>query len=164
MDGQMIVLVIYFAIFNLRFLLDQSNFFIENNISSFSSGKNSRVLLGQERNQVILVVDDNPVQALTRKAILNRAGLEVQTAYSADAAFQALDNDANREINLVITDHIMPGESGCHFVSRLWERRIGLSVMVLSGLAEAECEYEGLNVTFRAKPILPSELVMLATP
>ena len=112
---------------------------------------------------MILVVDDNPVQALTRKAILNRAGLEAQTAYSADAAFQALDNDANLEINLVITDHIMPGESGCHFVSRLWERRIGLAVMVLSGLAEAECEYEGLNVTFRAKPILPSELVTLAT-
>jgi CheY-like chemotaxis protein len=112
---------------------------------------------------VILVVDDNPVQALTRKAILNRAGLEVQTAYSAAAAFQALENDAARAITLVITDHIMPGESGCHFVTRLWERRIGLAVMVLSGLAEAECEYEGLNVTFRAKPILPSELVTLAT-
>ena len=112
---------------------------------------------------MILVVDDNPVQALTRKAILNRAGLEVQTAYSADAAFAALDGDAVREINLVITDHIMPGESGCHFVECLWRRRAGLAVMVLSGLAEAEAEYEGLNITFRAKPILPSELVMLAT-
>jgi DNA-binding response OmpR family regulator len=106
---------------------------------------------------VILVVDDNPVQALTRKAILNRAGLEVRTAYSAEAAFDALD------INLVITDHIMPGESGHHFVERLWERRVGLSVMVLSGMAEAEADYEGLNITFRAKPILPSDLVALAT-
>jgi DNA-binding response OmpR family regulator len=112
---------------------------------------------------VILVVDDNPVQALTRKAILNRAGLEVRTAYSADAAFDALDSDESGEINLVITDHIMPGESGHHFVERLWQRRAGLSVMVLSGLAEAEADYEGLNVTFRSKPILPSELVSLAT-
>jgi DNA-binding response OmpR family regulator len=112
---------------------------------------------------VILVVDDNPVQALTRKAILNRAGLEVRTAYSADAAFDALDTDENRAINLVITDHIMPGESGHHFVERLWERRAGLSVMVLSGLAEAEADYEGLDITFRSKPILPSELVALAT-
>jgi DNA-binding response OmpR family regulator len=111
---------------------------------------------------VILVVDDNPVQALTRKAILNRAGLEVQTAYSAEAAFGALDSDHSRQINLVITDHIMPGESGHHFVERLWERRAGLSVMVLSGLAEAEAEYEGLDITFRSKPILPSELVTLA--
>jgi len=112
---------------------------------------------------VILVVDDNPVQALTRKAILNRAGLEVRTAYSADAAFDALETDENRAINLVITDHIMPGESGHHFVERLWERRAGLSVMVLSGLAEAEADYEGLNITFRSKPILPSDLVALAT-
>ncbi len=112
---------------------------------------------------MILVVDDNPVQALTRKAILNHAGLEARTAYSADAAFDALETDQNREINLVITDHIMPGESGHHFVERLWERRAGLSVMVLSGLAEAEAEYEGLDVTFRAKPIFPSDLVALAT-
>jgi len=112
---------------------------------------------------VILVVDDNPIQALTRKAILNRAGLEVQTAYSAGAAFEALDRDVNHAITLVITDHIMPGESGCHFVMRLWERRAALSVMVLSGLAEAEAEYEGLNITFRSKPILPTELVALAT-
>lgn len=112
---------------------------------------------------MILVVDDNPVQALTRKAILNRAGLEVRTAYSADAAFDALETDENRAINLVITDHIMPGESGHHFVERLWERRAGLSVMVLSGLAEAEADYEGLNITFRSKPILPSDLVALAT-
>jgi DNA-binding NtrC family response regulator len=112
---------------------------------------------------VILVVDDNPVQALTRKAILNRAGLEVRTAYSAESAFDALDSDESCEINLVITDHIMPGESGHHFVERLWERRVGLSVMVLSGMAEAEADYEGLNITFRAKPILPSDLVALAT-
>jgi DNA-binding response OmpR family regulator len=112
---------------------------------------------------VILVVDDNPVQALTRKAILNRAGLEVRTAYSAQAAFDALETDENHEINLVITDHIMPGESGHHFVERLWERRAGMSVMVLSGLSEAEADYEGLDVTFRSKPILPSDLVALAT-
>ena len=111
---------------------------------------------------MILVVDDNPVQALTRKAILNRAGFEVKTAYSANAAFDALQTDESGEINLVITDHIMPGESGHHFVERLWERRAGLSVMVLSGLAEAEADYEGLDITFRAKPILPSDLVALA--
>ena len=112
---------------------------------------------------MILVVDDNPVQALTRKAILNRAGFEVRTAYSAEAAFEALEVDEDHAINLVITDHIMPGESGCHFVERLWQRRAGVSVMVLSGLAEAESEYEGLDITFRSKPILPSELVALAT-
>ncbi len=118
----------------------------------------------QERYRtVILVVDDNPVQALTRKAILAGAGFDVQTAYSADAAFAALDEDSGQTITLVITDHIMPGESGSHFVEKLWERRTSLSVMVLSGLAEAEEDYAGLDITFRAKPIRPSELIELAT-
>jgi CheY-like chemotaxis protein len=112
---------------------------------------------------MILVVDDNPIQALTRKAILSGAGLDVQLAYSADAAFAALSQDAAGDITLVITDHIMPGESGSHFVRRLWERRAGLPVMVLSGMAEAHEDYVGLDITFRSKPIQPIELIELAT-
>ena len=110
---------------------------------------------------MILVVDDNPVQALTRTAILARAGHDVSTVYSADDAFHALESDEANAIGLVITDHIMPGESGSHFVKLLWERRPGLKVMVLSGMAEAEADYTGLDVTFRAKPILPEELIAL---
>ena len=112
---------------------------------------------------MILVVDDNPVQALTRKAILSGAGLEAQTAYSADAAFEALEGDCGGVITLVITDHVMPGESGSHFVKALWERRQDLPIIVLSGMAEAEEDYAGLDITFRSKPIQPSELIALAT-
>lgn len=110
---------------------------------------------------MILVVDDNPVQALTRKTILARAGYDVQTVYSAEDAFQALESDEVKAIGLVITDHIMPGESGSHFVELLWQRRSGLKVMVLSGLADAESEYAGLDVTFRAKPLQPEDLIAL---
>lgn len=108
---------------------------------------------------MILVVDDNPVQALTRTAILSRAGHAVSAVYSAEDAFHALDSDQAHKIGLVITDHIMPGESGSHFIQLLWQRRPGLKVLVLSGLAEAEAEYEGLDITFRAKPIMPEELI-----
>lgn len=100
---------------------------------------------------------------MTRKAILAGAGLQVLTANSAEAAFAALDNDRDHHISLVITDHIMPGESGSIFVQRLWERRSGLPVMVLSGMAEAAEDYAGLDITFRSKPIMPSELIALAT-
>ncbi|HET9088609.1 MAG TPA: response regulator [Acidobacteriaceae bacterium] len=110
---------------------------------------------------MILVVDDNPVQALTRTAILSRAGHAVSAVYSAEDAFQALENDEAHRIGLVITDHIMPGESGSHFIQLLWQRRPGIKVMVLSGLAEAEAEYKGLEITFRAKPIMPEELISL---
>jgi len=111
---------------------------------------------------VILVVDDNPVQALTRKAILAGAALQVQTVYSPDDAFAALEGDRNDSITLVITDHVMPGESGSKFVKALWQRRRNLPVIVLSGMAEAEDDYAGLQVTFRSKPIHPHELIALA--
>lgn len=110
---------------------------------------------------MILVVDDNPVQALTRKAILVRAGYDAMTVYSAEDAFHALDSDETRAIAMVIADHIMPGESGSHFVQLLWQHRAGLRVIVLSGMAEAETEYAGLDITFRTKPIQPEELISL---
>lgn len=112
---------------------------------------------------MILVVDDNPVQALTRKAILAGAGLQAQTVYSADEAFAALESDGEDLITLVITDHVMPGESGSRFVRGLWQRRKNLPVIVLSGMAEAEDDYVGLPVTFRSKPIHPCDLIALAT-
>ena len=56
----------------------------------------------------------------------------------------------------------MPGESGSCFVKRIWERQSELPVMVLSGMAEAEDDYVGLHITFRSKPIAPSELIGLA--
>lgn len=129
---------------------------VRNNIIALVNRLNLRL-----KGSVILVVDDNPVQALTRKAILARAGYEVQTVYSAEDAFKAIDSDEAHAIGMVITDHIMPGESGSHFVELLWQRRAGLRVMVLSGLADAEVEYAGLDVIFRAKPIQPEELIGL---
>jgi DNA-binding response OmpR family regulator len=36
-----------------------------------------------------------------------------------------------------------------------------LPVIVLSGLPEAEDEYQGLDVVFRSKPFPPSELIEL---
>lgn len=89
--------------------------------------------------------------------------MEAQTVYSADAAFSLLDADTARAITLVITDHIMPGESGSRFVKALWERRKNLPIIVLSGMAEAEEDYIGLDITFRSKPIQPAELISLAS-
>lgn len=112
---------------------------------------------------MILVVDDNPIQALTRKAILSSAGMDVRTVHSAEAALLALEQDPAHDIRLVITDHVMPGKSGSHFVNLLWERRKRLPIMVLTGMADAEGDYAGLDVTFRVKPIPPDELISLAS-
>jgi DNA-binding response OmpR family regulator len=56
----------------------------------------------------------------------------------------------------------MPEMSGPELVKRLREQSATLPIMVLSGLPEAELEYEGMDVTFRLKPIQPQELIELS--
>ncbi|HTV82545.1 MAG TPA: response regulator [Acidobacteriaceae bacterium] len=108
----------------------------------------------------ILLVDDNGIQAATRKAVLSRLGRSVLVAGNGVQALQILDSVA-RPIGLVITDHLMPGMNGPEFVAELRERFPQLPVLVLSGLSEAEEEYEELDVTFRMKPLPPDELIRL---
>ena len=108
----------------------------------------------------LLLIDDNAVQAATRQTILRRAGYFVIAALNpARALEQFQQNEFPAEINLVITDHLMPGMSGSEFVRTLRKTHPKLPVLVISGLEEAEQEYKGLNVTFRIKPLLPDRLL-----
>ena len=108
----------------------------------------------------LLLIDDNAVQAATRQTILRRAGYFVIAALNPSRALEQLrDRDFPAPIQLVITDHLMPGMSGAEFVRRLRKTHPELPVLVISGLADAEQEYAGLNVTFRVKPLLPEHLL-----
>ena len=110
----------------------------------------------------ILLVDDNHIQAATRRAILESCGREVCMALQGQQALELLsDGEIAKSIGLIITDHLMPVMSGPQFVSELRRRGITLPVVVLSGLPEAESAYEGLDVAFRLKPFDPHSLIKL---
>jgi DNA-binding NtrC family response regulator len=108
----------------------------------------------------LLLIDDNAVQAATRQTILKRAGHFVIAALNPARALEQFQRgEFPAEINLVITDHLMPGMSGSEFVRVLRKTHPRLPVLVISGLEEAEQEYKGLDVTFRMKPLLPDRLL-----
>jgi CheY-like chemotaxis protein len=108
----------------------------------------------------VLLIDDNAVQAATRQTILRRAGYFVIAALNPARALEQFQRgEFPAEINLVITDHLMPGMSGAAFVRALRRTHPRLPVLVISGLEEAEQEYAGLDVTFRMKPLLPDNLL-----
>ena len=108
----------------------------------------------------LLLIDDNAVQAATRQTILRRAGYFVIAALNPARALEQFQRgEFPAEINLVITDHLMPGMSGSQFVRTLRKTHPRLPVLVISGLEEAEQEYKGLDVTFRMKPLLPDRLL-----
>ncbi len=106
------------------------------------------------------MVDDNPVQLKIREAVLRNAGFQVCVATTAESALATLCALADR-IGVVVTDHLMPGCSGLGLVQQLRALDKWIPVIVLSGLPEAESEYQGLEVIFRAKPFPPLELIEL---
>lgn len=108
-----------------------------------------------------MLVDDDPIQLRVREAVLKDAGVQVDVATSAESALAFLRSSSGGSIGTVVTDHIMPGTSGAVFVHWLRELRPGIPVIVISGMADAEDEYQGLDIMFRTKPCPPPELIAL---
>jgi CheY-like chemotaxis protein len=108
----------------------------------------------------ILIVDDNPIQAVTRRLILEKAHFPVVLAEDGPAALARFES--GEQFGMVITDHCMPEMSGPELVKKLRERTTTLPIVVLSGLSEAESQYDGLDVYFRMKPFQPEELIELS--
>jgi CheY-like chemotaxis protein len=95
-----------------------------------------------------------------RQTILKRAGYFVIAELSPERALEQLrTNEYPAPIDLIITDHIMPGMNGAEFVTCLREFEQATPVLVISGMAEAEDEYEHLGVQFRTKPLPPDNLL-----
>jgi CheY-like chemotaxis protein len=118
----------------------------------------------QKMTAEILLVDDNAIQATTRRAILERAGRSVVVASGAAQALQMLeDEDLLHSLGMIITDHLMPGLNGPQFIEKLRQQMPKIPVLVLSGLADAEVEYEGMHVVFRVKPFPPDMLISLTS-
>ena len=94
----------------------------------------------------ILLIDDNAVQAATRQTILKRAGYFVIAVLSPERALEQFrSNEYPSAIDLIITDHLMPGMTGAEFVRELRTFQPKVPVLVISGMAEAEAEYEGFG-------------------
>ena len=113
-----------------------------------------------EDGAAILLIDDNAVQAAIRQTVLRRAGYFVIAVLNPLRALEQFEaDDFPAEIRLVITDHLMPGMTGSEFVRELRKNHPDLPVLVISGLEEAEEEYQDLNVLFRLKPLQPDHLL-----
>jgi CheY-like chemotaxis protein len=119
---------------------------------------------GQQLNlqiaPTVLLLDDNAIQAATRQTILRRAGYFVIAALNPVRALEQFQrHEFPAEISVVITDHLMPCMNGVQFVRELRKMQPNLPVMVISGMEEAEPEYEGLDVQFLVKPLSPDLLL-----
>jgi PAS domain S-box-containing protein len=93
--------------------------------------------VGSARNSgVALVVDDEEfVRASTADMLLD-LGYQVIEAASAEEALSVLGKAV--QVNLVVTDHLMPGMSGTDLARRIRDSHHDLPVLIVSGYADVD--------------------------
>ncbi|WP_342709191.1 ATP-binding protein [Bradyrhizobium sp. B124] len=87
-----------------------------------------------KRSAVILLVDDDPLIAMSTMEMLEDLGHRVIGASSGPHALDILRSD--QEIDLMMTDHVMPGMTGLELAAASREVRPHLVVLLATGYAE----------------------------
>src|SRR2546427_10670579 len=101
----------------------------------------------------VLVIDDDSAQLSMRQDVLRGAGFSVICAGSAETALEIVkDPVACSDLQLIVTDHVLPGASGAVFVRELREFSPTVPVLVTTGMDEAERDYASMGVVFVPKP------------
>ena len=104
----------------------------------------------------ILIVDDEPLLAMTAADMLNDLG---HTAIEAGSGKQALAIlQEHDDIRLMITDHAMPEMTGAELVKHAVALRPGLKVLLISGY-DTLPDAPDLKIERLPKPYLEQDLV-----
>ncbi|BBF71402.1 hybrid sensor histidine kinase/response regulator [Sphingomonas bisphenolicum] len=85
---------------------------------------------------IALVVDDEDLVRASTAHMLSELGYTVVEAHSGEEALRLMHG--SDEIDLLVTDHLMPGITGTDLATKLRELRPGMRVLVVSGYAEGK--------------------------
>ena len=108
---------------------------------------------------IMLVEDEDPVRLFGARALRNK-GYKVIEARNGEAALQLL-SDKSEDIDLLITDVVMPGMDGPTLVRKVREDRPELRVICISGYSEDALRQrieEDTNIHFLPKPFSLKQL------
>jgi signal transduction histidine kinase len=106
----------------------------------------------------VLVVDDDPIVLAGTAAMLEDLGHVATEVESAESALQVLQADA--KIDLVLTDHAMPGMSGTELAKHIRHKWPELPVIIATGYAELPGELDA-GVPRLSKPYRQQDLAAL---
>ena len=127
-----------------------------------AAGPASRVarILPQPGSETLLLVEDQSDLRLLLRRILQSQGYTVLEAASGEAAIAAASH--RRDIDLLITDIIMPGMRGWELSQRLSQLNPKLKVLYISGHTDTDLISEGALLDggiFLEKPFKPEVLL-----
>ena len=110
----------------------------------------------------VLLVEDEPTVRSVAERALTRHGYKVITADNGEAALEVLGR--GEEIDLLISDVVMPGMDGPTVVREARKSRPDLKILFMSGYAEEQLRksIDIENVNFLPKPFSVTELAEAA--
>jgi len=109
---------------------------------------------------ILLVEDEEVVRGLARR-ILEQAGYSVVEASKGDEALRFCEERA-AEVDLLLTDVVMPEMSGKELADRLKSQNPELKMMFMSGYTDESIVHHGVldsSVEFIQKPFTPASLI-----
>jgi two-component system, LuxR family, response regulator FixJ len=107
----------------------------------------------------VFVVDDNPGVRKSMQALVEAAGLAVETYASAGEFLAAYDG---QRAGCLVLDVRLRGESGLDLQDELRKRNIMLPIIVMTGYADVPTSvraFKGGALDFLRKPVAPKKLV-----
>jgi signal transduction histidine kinase/ActR/RegA family two-component response regulator len=112
----------------------------------------------QANHKVLVVEDDQDVRAFVVN-VLQELGYATVSASNADMALQRLDEEG--DVDVLLTDVVMPGTNGRQLAARAIERYPGLIVVYMTGYTRNAIVHNGIldpGVRLISKPFTMTEL------
>ncbi len=108
--------------------------------------------------EAILYVEDETFVREVVREILGAAGYRVFAAGTAAEAGKIYEEHAT-EIDLLLTDVILPGEKGCNLAVRLLRMNASLKVLLVTGYGDQLVKREEMGEECLAKPFTSEGLL-----
>jgi CheY-like chemotaxis protein len=103
----------------------------------------------------VLVVDDDPLIAMSTADMLEDLGHHVLDAHSGAQAVEILQSGVR--VDVIVTDHAMPGMNGAEFAARARALRPGIPILLTTGYAHLPLG-DDLTLPRLAKPYQQRDL------
>ncbi len=108
--------------------------------------------------RILLVEDEDAVRTFSQRALSNK-GYDVITAEDGETAIKVLEEQEDKNIELLITDVIMPNMDGPTLAQRMRQENHELKIIFISGYTEEKLkEHMGENIWFLPKPFTLQQL------